>query len=85
MNLNEHKLEDGDTAIPCGLVARSFFNDRYTLTFGENKKEIKINETGIAWESDKDYKFKNTKEVPAGKDYKDIQWHDMEDGNSIII
>lgn len=37
---------------PCGLIANSYFNDTFTVTSGEV-----MDETGIAWSSDKD-KFK---------------------------
>ena len=40
-------------AIPCGLVARSFFNDTYKLVFNPNELNnsvIDIDESGIAWQ-----------------------------------
>ena len=43
--------------MPCGLVAKSVFTDTYTLK-SSNGTRIPINENGIAWESDKEYKFK---------------------------
>ena len=75
-------------AIPCGLVAKSFFNDTYDLKRCTDESKdckttvnITIEQTNIAWASDKEYKFKNIKDnLPAGKTYKDIQWQDMEDG-----
>ena len=46
-------MEDDLQAIPCGKIARSFFNDTFVLkkkTEGEeDDKPIKINEKGIAW------------------------------------
>ena len=48
-------------AFPCGLVAKSIFNDTFNLTqvgVSPNVK-IEINETNIAWESDVKYKFRN--------------------------
>lgn len=51
-----YKLDPSDPAMPCGLVAKSVFTDRYTLK--ANGTKIDINENGIAWESDKEYKFK---------------------------
>ena len=47
-------MEDSLQAIPCGKIARSFFNDTFVLkknkTEGEkDDKPIKINEKGIAW------------------------------------
>ena len=43
-----------DPAIPCGLVAKSFFNDTYQLyklndDGNEIKPDIKIDDTKIAW------------------------------------
>ena len=49
-------------AIPCGLVARSFFNDTYKLVFNPNELNnsvIDIDESGIAWQSDIKNSFKN--------------------------
>ena len=48
-----------EPAIPCGLVAKSFFNDTYILTKKTDGSKVIINEGGIAWQSDVDYKFKN--------------------------
>lgn len=54
-------MEERDPAIPCGLVAKSYFNDTFKLYLvenGENKKQD-ISESRIAWSSDLDFKFKN--------------------------
>lgn len=51
------KLDDSAPATPCGLVAKSMFNDTFEL-WGP-KGNITIDITGIAWSSDKMYKFKN--------------------------
>lgn len=47
-------LEPSAVANPCGLVAKSVFND--TFTFDEEKYIIEIN--NIAWPSDRENKFK---------------------------
>lgn len=47
-------------AIPCGLVAKSFFNDTFEL-HGANGR-IEIDEQKIAWSSDVEFKFKNIEE-----------------------
>jgi len=40
----------------------------------------------IAWQSDIDFKFKNIDEgLPAGKEYKDIQWIDMHGDEHFIV
>ena len=65
-------MTDDKPAIPCGLVAKSYFNDTFTLHFCPNNDctnkqalvPVTINETNIAWESDKTYKFANSKDLP---------------------
>ena len=61
-SLSGSSLEPNDAAFPCGLVAKSFFNDTFTLydTDGGSKgKAITIASDNIAWSSDIDYRFKN--------------------------
>jgi hypothetical protein len=43
---------------PCGLIARSVFNDTFFL-FNETGEPIMLRKDGIAWESDREKKFKN--------------------------
>ena len=81
-NLNKPavKLADDLPAIPCGLVAKSLFNDTYILEKCKDdactqKTKIDIDSNNIAWASDKTYKFKNIeKDLPAGKKWQDVQW-----------
>jgi hypothetical protein len=40
-------LAGSDAANPCGLVAKSFFNDTYKMYNGSD--QVTINEKGIAW------------------------------------
>ena len=42
-------------------------------------QEFKINDEGIAWESDKEYKFKNLE----GDEWRQKQWLNVEDGKSL--
>jgi len=47
---------------PCGAIANSLFNDTIKLKHwidGGDKDDVPLNRTGIAWDSDKTYKFKN--------------------------
>jgi hypothetical protein len=46
---------------------------------GADDKEFKIDETGIAWESDKEYKFKN-----LDSDWENRQWLDVKDEHFIV-
>ena len=55
------QLFQDNIASPCGLIAKSFFNDSYKLYKGENtdtNNRIDIDETGIAWPDDIGTKFK---------------------------
>ena len=68
-------------AFPCGLVAKSLFNDTFTLYKGNETdaaNQIKINTEDIAWESDKENKFKN---LPY-EEMQKKQWTDIEKGKS---
>ena len=61
-------------AIPCGLVAKSYFNDTFELIHmdkdesgHEKENPVSINTKSIAWSSDLDFKFSNIKEnLPEG-------------------
>jgi hypothetical protein len=63
-------------ASPCGLIAKSYFNDEYQL-YSESRK-IFINETGIANQFDKDYTYKRE------ADYNHTQWIDVENEHFMI-
>lgn len=54
-------MVDGKFIWPCGAIANSMFQDEislFSLTSGE-PKEVDLKRTGIAWESDIAFKFKN--------------------------
>lgn len=59
--LDKTVLRTDDIAFPCGLIAKYFFNDTYTLAevvaTGKGP-QIPIDETNIAQSVDRDYKFK---------------------------
>lgn len=66
VSFNKTPLVDEDIAYPCGLIARSLFNDTYNITSGTATEssfflqdEIPINENNIAWKTDIEYKYKN--------------------------
>jgi hypothetical protein len=54
------------TINPCGLIANTFFNDKFEMATGkdENDDDLIIIEEGIAWKSDLEYRFK----MPVGYD-----------------
>lgn len=74
------KLDPEGPAIPCGLVAKSIFNDTFKLM--KDGSEIKMSEKNIAWASDLEHKFSNIEDGPGS--WQDIQWHDMEDEHFIV-
>lgn len=57
-NHNKAPLDPEAPAIPCGLIAKSFFNDTYELAYSNGTK-VNINEEGIAWSADMYYRYKN--------------------------
>ena len=82
MNKNESvtkiALNEDDVAIPCGLIAKSYFNDvfsnwRIKSKFDDSSEDqpIYVNEKDIAWKADKELKYKN---VDLNR-----QWIDMTD------
>ena len=69
-------LVKDDLAIPCGIMAKTYFNDNFTeWKINEEDKPLDINEKNIAWEKDKKL-FKNT---DLSK-----QWIDIEDEHFIV-
>ena len=68
-------LDPNDVAVPCGLIAKSFFQDTYELK-DENGNDIEIDSTDIAWKADRELKYKNGD--------KDKQWIDMTDEHFIV-
>ena len=70
----QNSLGPSELAIPCGIMAKAFFNDKFKdWTINEDK--LTINEKNIAWDMDKDL-FKNWD--------KSKQWIDIEDEHFIV-
>jgi predicted nucleic acid-binding Zn ribbon protein len=46
---------NGQTIVPCGLIAWSLFNDTYS--FSRNNQQLAVNKKGISWKSDRENKF----------------------------
>ena len=74
-NMENGSLDDGEIAIPCGLIAKSFFNDTFKLTF--KGEPITINENNIAWSADKKHKYQNRIDMSK-------QWIDMTNEHFIV-
>ena len=64
-------LDPDAPAYPCGLEAKSFFNDTFAI-YTQNPEEegfdpsskIEIDSSDIAWKLDVDYGFNNMKDEP---------------------
>lgn len=52
-----------EPALPCGLIAKTFFNDIFTLNRQGNTKSISIDQKNIAWNVDIDFNYKQTKDA----------------------
>jgi hypothetical protein len=73
----DDSIAETKPANPCGLVAKSYFNDTYALSGaadGVQSKIVDIDESNIAWESDVEYKFKNLADDADGLNYTYYQW-----------
>lgn len=57
-NLNPANV-GGKPIVPCGAIANSLFNDTLTVYSHSLGISIPVENTGIAWPSDKEIKFRN--------------------------
>lgn len=61
-NCEPFKTDDsGRSYVPCGAIANSLFSDIITMKYidGSQEKPVGLIRKGIAWDSDKKYKFNN--------------------------
>ena len=70
---NNDTLSKGEIAVPCGLIAKTYFNDSFK--FSRGIEEIKVNQNNIAFPKDKEL-YKNAK--------KEKQWIDIEDEHFLV-
>jgi len=61
MNSENKELPNNTVYLPCGAIANSLFNDVITLNYVSptGQKPVNVIRTGIAWNSDKKFKFSN--------------------------
>ena len=72
-----YNLTGSDIANPCGLIAKSYFNDEFIL-IGENNKRVNISEGNIAFYTDRHEKFKNKTSTEKKR------WTDVTNGMSYL-
>ena len=75
-NILQGTLNPDEIAVPCGLIAKSYFNDNFSL-YDSNGNIIKINQNNIAFKADKENHFKNSQDPSK-------QWIDMTDEHFIV-
>jgi hypothetical protein len=72
--MNPGHFDEDDDANPCGLIAKTVFNDTFSLQ-NSNNDGISIKSDDIAWSFDKDNRFQHHDEK---------QWTDVEDEHFIV-
>ena len=75
-NKNGDELDPNGVAHPCGLIAKSVFNDTSEIIKQGGNEPIKINDNDIAWGVDKE-KYKNSDNYSA-------QWWNVEDERFMV-
>ena len=73
---NNEELDPNGVAHPCGLIAKSYFNDSYIIVKQGGDEDIIISDTDIAWIVDKD-RYKNS-------DNKSVQWFNVENERFLV-
>jgi len=76
-SVGKYALDPNAVAIPCGLIAKSYFRDEFFL-YNNKSDSIVINQTNIANADDVKYMFKNR------DDWQKTQWIDMENEHFIV-
>lgn len=73
-------IDPEDVANPCGLVATSYFNDTFVLLPPQNshKESIDIRFDHLAWDVDREEKYKNL------HNWRKSQWTDVEDEHFMV-
>ncbi|KAM3141186.1 hypothetical protein pb186bvf_006798 [Paramecium bursaria] len=76
-SFNLNPLNDSDVAFPCGEIAFTYFTDRYQLQYF-NGTYVDIDENNLAWDSDRQYNFKN----PTG--WESFAWTNITDEHFMV-
>ena len=76
-SINGSVLDPDGVAHPCGLIAKSFFNDTFEIRRKGANQSLTINDTYIAWSKDLD-KYKNS------ENYTGNQWINVENERFIV-
>jgi hypothetical protein len=77
-NLDGEILDPEAPANPCGLIARSYFNDKFTIFKKGTTDKVEISPEGIAWDTDVSGLFAHP------PNHRKIQWVDVTDERFIV-
>jgi len=77
---NNETLKEDDPAFPCGLIAKSFFNDTYSIKLKGDNNTIKINQDNIAWPADLSLKYK----LPESIEDRKKMWINTTDEHFVV-
>ena len=67
------KMDPEKPAVPCGLVAKSVFDDKFSDLKDAKGNDVKmVSKDTIAWDTDKKYKFANVDVKTFLNDNKDF-------------
>lgn len=76
-SIGGNDLNPDSVAHPCGLMAKSVFNDTYSIKKKGGNERIVISKDNIAWTTDKD-RYKNSEKA------NEIQWISVEDERFMV-
>jgi len=79
--LRPNESDNTQVYAPCGAIANSLFSDTITVQYQDKNdvwKDVPVSRYNIAWESDKNNKFKNP-DVPQGQSLKQV----FQDANAV--
>ena len=81
-SIDNTPLNKSDIAIPCGLMAKAYPQERFTLSV-KGEDNIQINDSNISWKADREKLFKNLLDSSESS-WKTKQWIDMTDEHFIV-
>lgn len=79
-NIYNDTLKDDETAWPCGLIAKSYFTDTFSIVKKNTNQKITINEKNIAWPADLELKYK----MPSNDVDKRKMWMNTTDEHFVV-
>lgn len=80
----QHDPSDANSLIsPCGLIAWSYFNDSFKILKPDGATEVALDDSAIAWATDKDTKFKNSPNGSTGSYFPNFAYERQQNCSSL--